>query len=61
MIYSDRWTVEINPNDVDNYKIYNKADHIVYLTNSLAEFLCVFINKGIYEGLYEWREKKQNS
>ncbi|MDI9312061.1 MAG: SMI1/KNR4 family protein [Limnohabitans sp.] len=60
MIYSDRWTVEINPNDVDNYKIYNKADNIVYLTNSLAEFLCVFINKGIYEGFYEWREKKQN-
>ncbi len=60
MIYCDMWTVEINPNEIENYKIYNKAGNIAYLTNSLAEFLCVFINKGIYEGLYEWREKKQN-
>ncbi|NMH88697.1 SMI1/KNR4 family protein [Flavivirga algicola] len=59
MIYSDMWTVEINPNDIENYRIYNKAENIVYLTNSLTEFLCVFLNKGIYEGLYEWREKKQ--
>jgi len=60
VIYCDMWTVEINPNDIESYKIYNKADNVVYLTNSLAEFLCVFINKGIYKGLYEWREKKQN-
>ena len=61
MIYSDMWTVEISPNDFENYKIYSKKDDIVYLTNSLAEFLCVFINKRIYEGLYEWREKKQTT
>ncbi len=61
MIYSDMWTVEINLNDIDNYKIYNKADNIVYLTNSLAEFLCVFINKGIYDGLYQWREDRQKA
>lgn len=58
MIYADMWTVEIDTDDIDNYKIYNEADDIVYLTNSLSEFLCTFINKGIYEGLYEWREKK---
>jgi len=58
MIYSDMWTVEISPNNIEDYKIYNKADNVVYLTNSLAEFICVFINKGIYDGLYEWREKK---
>ena len=56
MIYADMWSVEVN---INTYKIYNKTDDIVYLSNSLAEFLCVFINKGIYEGLYEWREKKQ--
>lgn len=60
MIYCDMWTVEIKPNDIENYKIYNKADNVVYLTNSLAEFLCVFINKGIYDGLYEWRVNIQN-
>jgi hypothetical protein len=59
MIYCDMWTVELNPNDIEQYKIYNKADNLVYLTNSLVEFLCVFINKGIYEGLYQWREDKQ--
>jgi hypothetical protein len=61
MIYSDMWTVEINLNDIENYKIYNKADNIVYLTDSLAEFLCVFINKGIYDGLYQWREDRQKA
>lgn len=61
MIYSDMWTVEINLNDIENYKVYNKADNIVYLTNSLAEFLCVFINKGIYDGLYQWREDRQKA
>lgn len=61
MIYSDMWTVEINLNDIENYKVYNKADNIVYLTNSLAEFFCVFINKGIYDGLYQWREDKQKA
>ena len=60
MIYCDMWTVEINPKNVDDYRIYNKADNVVYLTNSITEFLCVFINKGIYGGLYEWREMKPN-
>lgn len=59
MIYSDMWSVDINNDNSNDYKIYNKTDDVVYLTDSLAEFLCVFINKGIYEGLYEWRERKQ--
>jgi len=59
MIYSDMWSVDISKENVNDYRIYNKADTVIYLTNSLAEFLCVFINKGIYDGLYEWREMKQ--
>ncbi len=59
MIYSDMWSVDISNDNVNDYRIYNKKDNVVYLTNSLAEFLCVFINKGIYHGLYEWREIKQ--
>ena len=61
MIYSDMWSVDISDINVNEYKIYNKTDNVVYLTNSLAEFLCVFINKGIYDGLYEWRERKQQA
>lgn len=61
MIYSDMWSVDINHDNIDDYKIYNKTGNVVYLTNSLAEFLCVFINKGIYDGLYEWRKKKQQT
>jgi len=61
MIYSDMWSVDVNKENINSYRIYNKADTVVYLTNSLAEFLCVFINKGIYNGLYEWRETKEKS
>jgi hypothetical protein len=61
MIYSDMWSVDISNLNVNDYKIYNKTDNVVYLTNSLAEFLCVFINKGIYEGLYEWRARNQQA
>ena len=61
MIYSDMWTVDIDTENRNSYRIYNKADDTVFLTNSLAEFLITFINKGIYDGLYQWREdiKKQ--
>ena len=59
MIYSDMWSVDINNTTVNDYRIYNKTDNVLYLTNSLAEFLCVFINKGIYDGLYEWRESNK--
>ncbi|UAY53043.1 SMI1/KNR4 family protein [Ferruginibacter albus] len=61
MIYSDMWSVDISKENINDYCIYNKAEDVVYLTNSLAEFLCVFINKGIYDGLYEWREIKQRN
>lgn len=56
MIYSDMWSVDINKNDINNYRIYNRAKNVVFLTNSLAEFLCVFIKDGIYDGLYGWRD-----
>lgn len=61
MIYSDMWTVDINLKNKNDYKIYNKADDIIFLTNSIAEFLITFINRGIYDGLYQWRDdiKKQ--
>ncbi|WP_153799748.1 SMI1/KNR4 family protein [Foetidibacter luteolus] len=61
MIYSDMWSVDISKHNINDYKIYNKTDTVVYLTNSLTEFLCVFINDGIYDGLYGWRETKQKS
>jgi hypothetical protein len=61
MIYSDMWSVDIDKDNPNSYRIYNKVDAAVYLTNSLAEFLCVFISKGIYDGLYAWRETKEKS
>jgi hypothetical protein len=57
MIYCDMWTIDINSNNKNEYRIYNKTDNIVFLTNSISEYLSVFINKGIYDGLYEWREE----
>lgn len=56
MIYSDMWSIDINKNDINSYRIYNRAKNVVFLTNSLAEFLCVFIKDGIYDGLYGWRD-----
>ena len=56
MIYCDMWTVDINTENSNSYRIYNKTNDVVFLTNSLAEFLAIFINKGIYDGLYQWRE-----
>jgi hypothetical protein len=61
MIYSEMWSVDISKDNINDYWIYNKAETVVYLTNSLAEFLCVFINKGIYDGLYGWREMKEKA
>ncbi|MGC4104064.1 NIF family HAD-type phosphatase [Ferruginibacter sp.] len=61
MIYSDMWSVDTNKEETNKYSIYNKTNTVVYLTNSLAEFLCVFINKGIYDGLYGWIETKERS
>ena len=61
LIYCDMWTVDVNNENSNSYRIYNKANDTVFLTNSLPEFLATFINRGIYDGLYQWREdiKKQ--
>lgn len=56
LIYCDMWTADIDVTSKNSYRIYNKADEIVFLTNSIAEFLVTFINRGIYDGLYQWRE-----
>lgn len=60
LIYCDMWSVDINPQNIEEYKIYNQAEGVVVLTNSITEFLSVFINKGLYDGLYDWREEKLN-
>lgn len=61
MIYSDMWGLEINPNDHNDYAIFNiGADKKkVILTNSLGEFIARFLNGGVFEtgGLYYWADK----
>jgi hypothetical protein len=57
MIYSDMWTININAANSEDYKIYNKAKNVITLTNSFPEFLDIFLNDGVFEGLYNWREK----
>lgn len=60
MDYCDLWTINIDqkPNE---YTIINEAEDKITLTNSLALFLDSFLTKGVFEGLYYWREelKKQ--
>lgn len=58
LIYCDVWTLDINAANNNDYKIYSEATSRVVLTNSFAEFLTVFVNGGVYDGLYNWREQK---
>jgi len=56
MIYCDMWTISINSIDKEDYKIYNKAEDVIILTNSFAVFIDTFLNCGVFGGLYNWRE-----
>lgn len=56
MIYCDMWTLHINPHDRNQYKIYNKANNTITLTQSFPDFLNVLLNGGVFDGLYSWRE-----
>ncbi len=58
MIYCDMWQISVNPKLPENYVIYNTADDVIELTNSLSEFLTVFLEGGVFDGLFNWREKK---
>jgi hypothetical protein len=60
MIYCDMWTLHIDSNDSNHYKIYNKTVNTIELTNSFSEFVNVFLNKGVFDGLYSWRENLEN-
>jgi hypothetical protein len=60
MIYSDMWSIDINPNDRNDYTIYQNTDKTIILTKSIVEFLEKYINGGVYEGLYGWAEVKKS-
>ncbi|OQP52900.1 SMI1/KNR4 family protein [Niastella populi] len=60
MIYCDMWTLHVDSNDSNQYNIYNKTVNTIVLTNSFSEFLTVFMNYGVFEGLYTWRENLEN-
>lgn len=61
LIYSDMWTININPVEKNDYNIYNKAENVIRLTNSFAEFLDTFLNGDVFDGLYEWRKRIEAS
>jgi len=56
LIYSDMWTININPVDRNDYHIYNKVENLITLTNSFAEFLNAFLTGGVFDGLHTWRK-----
>ncbi|WP_431293972.1 SMI1/KNR4 family protein [Pedobacter sp. P26] len=56
LIYSDMWTININPVDRNDYHIYNKVENVITLTNSFPKFLETFLTSGVFDGLYTWRE-----
>jgi hypothetical protein len=62
LIYCDAWTVSIDKNDHNKYVIYHTGPgDRVDLTNSLAEFLERYLDGGVYDGIYEWREEVKRS
>ena len=56
MIYCDMWTLHIDSTDHNNYKIYNIADNTITLTNSFSDFMKIFLDGGVFDGLYSWRQ-----
>lgn len=56
MTYCDMWTLHVNPDDRNQYKIYNQANNTITLTQSFSDFLNVFLNDGVFDGLYFWRK-----
>lgn len=57
MIYCDFWTLSINPNKPNEYRIlYGSLDNLT-MTNSFAEFLDRFLKGGVFDGLYEWKDQ----
>ncbi|MEI9943781.1 MAG: SMI1/KNR4 family protein [Chitinophagaceae bacterium] len=61
MIYCDMWTLSISEQNNNDYYIYNKTDKVITLTHSFAEFLSVFLNDGVFKGLYNWREQIEST
>jgi SMI1 / KNR4 family (SUKH-1) len=60
MIYSGTWSININPNDKNDYTIFEDlTDERNVLTKSFVEFLEKYINGGVYEGLYVWIEENK--
>jgi hypothetical protein len=61
MIYSDMWSLEINPDDPNDYSIsvIDWDRRKIILTNSLAEFIGRFLKGGVFEkgGLYHWKDE----
>lgn len=59
MIYCDMWTISID-NESDKYSIYNIANTVITLTDSFSEFLGMFMEGGVFDGLDNWRQRVEN-
>ena len=60
MDYCDMWTIAID-SSTNSYSILNEAEEAVTLTHSFALFLERFLDKGIFEGLCDWRTEITNN
>jgi len=60
MIYSDMWSLSITEKN-NSYSIYNNTGKVAILTNSLAEFLTIFLDGGVFDGLYKWQDEIEES
>jgi len=65
MIYCDMWSVKLEPENKNDYNIFNEGKKYRVLTKLFAGFLERFLAGGVFDrgGLYDWHEEidKKNS
>ena len=65
MTYCDMWYLKINPQNNNDYSIFNfdRCNNKLILTNSFSNFINRFLIGGVFEkdGLYDWHEEIRKS
>jgi hypothetical protein len=56
--YSDMWEIAINKSILNDYTIASYSEGLI-LTKSISEFICHFLEGGIFEknGIYDWQDQ----
>ena len=61
MVYSEIWSVKLK--EKNKYLIYKQSskENSIVFTDSLIEFLSIYINGGLFDGLLQWESEISNA